>query len=1122
MNWTAQANQPWISVSPASGSSNATLSIQVLANPAAALRNGSVDIVGGDGSSVNLAIQQDGFDGNLAKGRPTTASSSESSTYSAANATDGNSTTRWSSSFLDNQWLRVDLADSYVINQIQIVWEAAYATVYTIQFSPDGVTWATGYSTSSGHGGTETIPVSGTARYVRLNGIARATAYGFSIFEFRVFGSPSPQLSLDKSSISVPSTGGSESITVGSNLSWSVINVPTWLTVSPLSGTNSGTIAVQAMANSGVQRVAVVNVDGGGISRAVSVTQAAPINTPPTISAIPSQATMLNAPTIAIPFIIGDAETPVANLTLVASSNNPTLVVPASIVFGGSGANRTVTVTPAAGQSGAATISVQVTDSNGLSASTSFTVTVEAPVRNFMLDRNSDGVSDVWAALYPNAGGPNADPDGDGISNLAEAQAGTDPTNPASCFIATVGHDNSGNLIVRWPSVSGKYYFLESSIDLATWTSIAGDYSGTGSELIAIVRPPGFVAGPRTFWRVVVFDVDSTGSGLNDWETTHTDVVAFVTASGATNGSINPAGVSYSAKGGSLTYSVIAAPAYTVEQVQVDGQAVGAVTTYSFTNLTPGPHTIGASFKRTTTDLTVQNIEGSSAIWPAVNATDGNAQTCWSSQVHGSGQSTEWISFGFNGINPVNFIKLKPRYAGAALGFPVQFSVSWYDGANWQQSFSQTNFPIPGSDDWIIFPLPTTINASGIRITAAQLGKDDVGNFVFQLAEVGAGYDSGYEQFRFVGSGGRTREIQIQNAGSGDFASSKIGNWNFDVRRPLIAANPGSNSNIYAPTIVFNGAWNIYFGGWDGTGDGHDRISITTTSDNFQSFSPHYLMINNGTYNHVNNPSAIRLSTSDWRLYYTTLANENNTNKPAVATGTNGIDWSPNSGTGAARIAMTGYPNWANADVNGSNVVLYENAKFYLYFTDFNLGALPGAFCATSTDGINFTYNGMFISGALVTNDVKSFPVQSAHAYLAGFHLNGPNIYYSLSASPTQFPQAKLLFSHADAGDAFITSVGFVSDGRRLYGALYGAGADSSLTHNAIYAAWLQKKVIFSNSRVRWGDSEGAFGPDLINMSMSSDLETGRFYVYDTDGTTLLYTSPLLTVRSGDIWRYSP
>ncbi|HKQ65248.1 MAG TPA: LamG-like jellyroll fold domain-containing protein, partial [Methylomirabilota bacterium] len=100
-------------------------------------------------------------------------------------------------------------------------------------------------------------------------------------------------------------------------------------------------------------------------------------NSPPTISAIGNQATNEDTPTAAIGFTVRDNETPVGNLSLSASSSNPTLVPNASIVFGGSGANRTVTLTPAANQSGTATITITVSD-GVLTTPTSFGLTVTA------------------------------------------------------------------------------------------------------------------------------------------------------------------------------------------------------------------------------------------------------------------------------------------------------------------------------------------------------------------------------------------------------------------------------------------------------------------------------------------------------------------------------------------------------------------------------------------------------------------------------------------------------------------------------------------------------------------------------------------------------------------------
>src|SRR5207247_1030248 len=100
-------------------------------------------------------------------------------------------------------------------------------------------------------------------------------------------------------------------------------------------------------------------------------------NTAPTISNVPAQVTNEDTPSSTIGFTVGDAETPAANLTVSGSSSVQTLVPNASIVFGGSGANRTVTLTPAANQFGTATITLTVSDGQ-LSTSTSFQLTVNS------------------------------------------------------------------------------------------------------------------------------------------------------------------------------------------------------------------------------------------------------------------------------------------------------------------------------------------------------------------------------------------------------------------------------------------------------------------------------------------------------------------------------------------------------------------------------------------------------------------------------------------------------------------------------------------------------------------------------------------------------------------------
>jgi hypothetical protein len=127
---------------------------------------------------------------NRALNRPATASSTESASYPASYAVDGNTGTRWSSAFSDPQWIQVDLGSSYAINRVRLNWETAYANAYSIQVSNDAASWTSIYSRTSGAGGINDLAVTGTGRYVRMYGTTRATAYGYSLWEFEVYGTP--------------------------------------------------------------------------------------------------------------------------------------------------------------------------------------------------------------------------------------------------------------------------------------------------------------------------------------------------------------------------------------------------------------------------------------------------------------------------------------------------------------------------------------------------------------------------------------------------------------------------------------------------------------------------------------------------------------------------------------------------------------------------------------------------------------------------------------------------------------------------------------------------------------------------------------------------------------------
>ena len=98
---------------------------------------------------------------------------------------------------------------------------------------------------------------------------------------------------------------------------------------------------------------------------------------PPLLFDIPAdQVVPAGGTTGPLPFTVDDPETPADELVVTAASSDPALLPPGSIVLGGSGRNRTVTVNPPAGQAGTATVTLTVTDGSGRMATGTFAVDV--------------------------------------------------------------------------------------------------------------------------------------------------------------------------------------------------------------------------------------------------------------------------------------------------------------------------------------------------------------------------------------------------------------------------------------------------------------------------------------------------------------------------------------------------------------------------------------------------------------------------------------------------------------------------------------------------------------------------------------------------------------------------
>ena len=135
---------------------------------------------------------------NIALNKTATASSVYNNVYTANRAIDGsfennggNDQSRWVSNRNSNdEYIQIDLEANYDLTGVKLYWEGNGAKKYQILVSEDGKTWQKVYLEENGQPGIANIPFNETvtARYVKMLGIECASKYGYSLWEFEVYG----------------------------------------------------------------------------------------------------------------------------------------------------------------------------------------------------------------------------------------------------------------------------------------------------------------------------------------------------------------------------------------------------------------------------------------------------------------------------------------------------------------------------------------------------------------------------------------------------------------------------------------------------------------------------------------------------------------------------------------------------------------------------------------------------------------------------------------------------------------------------------------------------------------------------------------------------------------------
>ncbi|PSR55943.1 hypothetical protein AHMF7605_21775 [Adhaeribacter arboris] len=358
---------------------------------------------------------------NLALNKPATASSVQMMTsYTADLAFDGNTTgnSRWSSNTGATAWIYVDLQAVYNITQISLWWEAASGRDYQLQVASANpevesswttIRTVTGNTTSGSY--LNYTGLTGNGRYVRMNGTARNNVYGYSLFEFQVFGTANaPPVISSNGGLATASISMAENIAAVTTVNATDENVGT-LTYAIVGGADAGKFTLNptsralsfnspypnfeapgSAAGSNTYTVIVRVTDNGGLTDDQTITVTVTnVNEAPVVGTITTSPQVANtALQKAIANLVATdpdgGSNAIGSFRIVSAPTSGTLYINNVAVTSGNSFTATnnqlsgLSFTPAAGFTGNATFTYSATDKNTPTAATSTTANYIIPV----------------------------------------------------------------------------------------------------------------------------------------------------------------------------------------------------------------------------------------------------------------------------------------------------------------------------------------------------------------------------------------------------------------------------------------------------------------------------------------------------------------------------------------------------------------------------------------------------------------------------------------------------------------------------------------------------------------------------------------------------------------------
>ena len=361
-----------------------------------------------------------------------------------------------------------------------------------------------------------------------------------------------------------------------------------------LNGTGaSRTLTITAPADAvGSTTVTLTVTDDGALTASttfpVTINAAPPNNTAPTITTVANQAVVAGTPSSAIPFTVADVDG--GALSVTASAVNPLLLPAGSFAFNGSGESRTLVITAPLASSGSTSVTIQVRDSGDLAASTTFTVTVNAPPPPNSAPTISSIANQAVTAGTASTAIPFTVGDAEGGTLATTATAANTTLLPGASF-AFSGSGASRTLTITAPSGSS------GSTNVTVRVRDNGNLTSSTTFSVTISAPPPANTAPT----ITTIDNQAVTAGIASatipFSLADAEGGTLIAAAIAANAALLPPGALVVAGSGSNRTLTITAPADAVGTANVtvtvtDDGGLTASTTFTVTiNAAPPTNT---------------------------------------------------------------------------------------------------------------------------------------------------------------------------------------------------------------------------------------------------------------------------------------------------------------------------------------------------------------------------------------------------------------------------------------------------------------------------------------------------------------------------------------------------